>query len=194
MEAIDVFPVFEEVAGALGLMKSSIEEHQAFDAGLEEFMTYIGKVEAGEAQYSGQELKVIIESFAPATHQHTVNEISSLPALHQYLDKVGWGCIRRRRRQRPLKENRVSRPRRYVASPVDGRRREGIGMSDHGYLALESCYVAVVLTCTVATFGNGVYQWPPNLPWIAKMITPYWRFGPADSAGQRRGLPFVRAG
>ena len=90
-EETDVFPFLEEGAEVPGLMKSSFEEHRAFDAGLVEFMTYIWKVEAGEDKYSGQKLKTIIQSFAPAMYEHMVNEIPALLALDKFSDKVDWG-------------------------------------------------------------------------------------------------------
>ncbi|KAK8128050.1 hypothetical protein PG984_009158 [Apiospora sp. TS-2023a] len=181
-EETDVFPFLEEGAGVPGLMKSSFEEHRAFDAGLAEFMTYIWKVEAGEDKYSGHKLKAVIESFAPAMHEHMVNEIPALLALDKYSGKVDWGI--------------------FFSFTAGGKRFN----RKEWQWANKTCKVIMlpfVLACTDATFEDGVYQWPPNFPWIAKMITRYyyfpqhgnwWRFGPVDTAGQPRELPFAKAG
>ncbi|KAK7927569.1 hypothetical protein PG985_004567 [Apiospora marii] len=177
-EEIDVFPFLEQGAGVPGLMKSSFEEHRAFDAGLVEFMTYIWKVEAGENKYSGQKLKTVIESFAPTMHEHMVNEIPTLLALDKYSDKVNWGEYWKKKAAEIFDKKSADPATKVIMLPF-------------------------VLTCTDATFEDGVYQWPPNFPWIAKMITRYyyfpqhgnwWRFGPVDSAGQPRELPFAKAG
>ncbi|KAK8051577.1 hypothetical protein PG993_002962 [Apiospora rasikravindrae] len=174
----DIFPFFEEATGIPGLMKSTVEKHRAFDAGLAEFMTYIWKVEAGEEKYSGPKVKASIEVFAPALHQHLVNEIPALLALDNYSDKVDWEGYWKIKAAEIL-EKKSSDP------------------------TAKAIMLPFVLSCTDATFEDGVYQWPPNFPWAAKMITRYyyfpqhgnwWRFGPADSAGQPRELPFVRAG
>ncbi|KAK7982132.1 hypothetical protein PG996_009824 [Apiospora saccharicola] len=175
-EEADVFPFLEEGAGVPGLMKSSFEGHRAFDAGLAEFMTYIWKVEAGEEKYSSHKLKAVIESFAPAMHEHMVNEIPALLALDSRLGEY-W---------------------KKKAAEIFAKKS-----ADPTTKTCKVIMLPFVLTCTDATFEDGVHQWPPNFPWIAKMITRYyyfpqhgnwWRFGPVDAAGQPRELPFAKAG
>lgn len=188
-------------------MKSSFEERRAFDAGLAEFMTYVWKLEAGEEKYSGQKLKAIIESFAPAMHEHMVNEIPALLALGKYSEKVDWGEYWKKKAAEIFAKKSAdptTKVRTFVAFVAgDMKREKRVAMSR--IMANKTWKVIMlpfVLTCTDATFEGSVYQWRPNFPWIAKMVTRYyyfpqhgnwWRFGPVDSAGQPRELPFAKA-
>ncbi len=73
-----IFPDIEEITGEKGIMDVNIQQHQAFEKGIEAFTTYLNSVKEGKEKYEGAKLRAIIDSFMPQLHEHLVAEIANL--------------------------------------------------------------------------------------------------------------------
>jgi hemerythrin-like domain-containing protein len=76
------FPVIEEYTGEKGLMEVNVNQHAAFEAGVERFKVYVFKVTP--ETYDGKIVKEIIKDFGPVLHKHLTEEIDSLLALDKF--------------------------------------------------------------------------------------------------------------
>ncbi|KFY88129.1 hypothetical protein V498_06901 [Pseudogymnoascus sp. VKM F-4517 (FW-2822)] len=83
-----LFPQIEERTEK-GLMEVNVEQHHAFEAGVEAYNTYLQSLLAtSTASFSGPELVSIIDSFAPALTTHLADEIPFLLSLRRYGDSL----------------------------------------------------------------------------------------------------------
>ena len=85
-----VFPDIEKLAGQVGLMGNNIEQHRAFERGLEAFKKYADDAKEGKEAYDGQKIREIIDSFMPALHKHLTQEIPTINGLKKFDDTVNW--------------------------------------------------------------------------------------------------------
>jgi hypothetical protein len=88
------FPWIEEYSGEKGIMEVNIEQHKAFEAGVEKFKEYVFSVTP--ETYNVEQLKGIIDEFGPALAVHLSDEIQTLLSLDKYGgDKLAktWGKL-----------------------------------------------------------------------------------------------------
>lgn len=84
-EEEELFPKIEEVIGRPGSMESNVQQHDAFQAGLEEFAKYTKLCqEEGGKSYDGQKVKAFIDSFGKPLELHMHEEIDSLLEVRKY--------------------------------------------------------------------------------------------------------------
>jgi hemerythrin-like domain-containing protein len=89
MEETNFFPQVAEYTGEENIMQANIEQHRAFDAGLQIFEDHIYKL-TPEKYDGGGELKRLLEGFAKVLVIHLSDEIQTLLALQKYGgDKLG---------------------------------------------------------------------------------------------------------
>ncbi|OBT56243.1 hypothetical protein VE04_02410 [Pseudogymnoascus sp. 24MN13] len=74
-----LFPQIEEKTEK-GLMEVNVEQHHAFEAGIESYNTYLQSLLPTGTSFSAPKLLAIIDSFAPALTTHLADEIPSLLA------------------------------------------------------------------------------------------------------------------
>ena len=82
MEEEYFFPLIEEYTGEKGIMETNVNQHAAFQAGVERFRSYV--FETTPEVYDGGTLKEIVDSFGPVLTTHLTEEISSLLALDKF--------------------------------------------------------------------------------------------------------------
>jgi hemerythrin-like domain-containing protein len=83
------FPYADELARGAGLcevegkslMQGNVEQHRAFEVGLEEMTKYVESVRQGSEVYKWKELKMLIDRFAGVLTSHLHDEIGSLMKL-----------------------------------------------------------------------------------------------------------------
>jgi hypothetical protein len=66
------FPAIGESSGQPDVMRSSLEDHRAFEHGLAGFNAYVQETE--KEDYNGQKLRWLLEALAPTLGQHVKNE------------------------------------------------------------------------------------------------------------------------
>ena len=74
-----MFPAIEELAGVRGLMDQNIEQHKAFEGGVERFREYV--YSRSMKDYDGLELQGLIDGFGSVVTIHLHDEIPSLLGL-----------------------------------------------------------------------------------------------------------------
>lgn len=82
MEEITFFPAVADYTGVPDIMERNVEQHRAFQAGLEGFEEHIYKLTPDK--YDGSELKRMLDSFTPTLVEHLSDEIATLLSLQQY--------------------------------------------------------------------------------------------------------------
>ena len=76
------FPLIEEYTGEKNIMETNINQHAAFQAGVERFRVYV--FQTTPETYNGKTLKEIVDSFGPVLTKHLKEEIDSLLALDEF--------------------------------------------------------------------------------------------------------------
>ena len=84
MEEAIYFPEIEKAARMPGLMDVSIEQHRKLEDGLEQFRKYVEGTR--KESFSGEKLRCIIDSWAPAFEEHMHAEIDTILDLHDKID------------------------------------------------------------------------------------------------------------
>lgn len=87
LEEVAIFPRIGRETGVENIMETCVEEHHAFEAGLETYEKYLGEVKAGKSELDGQKLRDLIDAVMPTLYAHLENEIDTLMSLKQYDDK-----------------------------------------------------------------------------------------------------------
>lgn len=85
-----VFPEIEAIIGEKGAMDVNVQQHHAFERGIDEYTMYLQDTKTGKERYDGAKLKTIIDSFMPVLRRHLQEEIYTLKALDQYEEKADW--------------------------------------------------------------------------------------------------------
>jgi hemerythrin-like domain-containing protein len=70
------FPMIAEYTAKKDIMNTNIEQHKAFESGIQKFEKYV--TETPSNAYSGSMLRKLVDDFAPALIQHLHAEISTL--------------------------------------------------------------------------------------------------------------------
>ncbi len=78
------FPAIEEAAGIPGLMECNIEQHRAFEEGLDRLQQYAQ--ETSKDEFDGDELRRVIDDLAGPLGTHLHEEIPSILDLHGKID------------------------------------------------------------------------------------------------------------
>jgi hemerythrin-like domain-containing protein len=76
------FPMLEKITGQEGIMEGNVEQHHQFEPGLEALKKY--STETTPETYKYEELRQVIDSFAPVLRQHLADEIDTLLGLKIY--------------------------------------------------------------------------------------------------------------
>ncbi|OAK94571.1 hypothetical protein IQ06DRAFT_363488 [Phaeosphaeriaceae sp. SRC1lsM3a] len=87
-EAESIIPTVEAKCGENGALDEDLQEHDAFAAGFNEYKTYLTTVTAKPAEFDGNELIAIIDSFAPKMMEHLRNQIPRMLKLARFGDKI----------------------------------------------------------------------------------------------------------
>jgi hemerythrin-like domain-containing protein len=87
LEEEAIFPRIAKDTGVENIMATNIEEHEAFEAGLDTYSKYMKEVKDGVSELDGQKLIGIIDEMMPVLHQHLINEVDTLLSLKQYEEK-----------------------------------------------------------------------------------------------------------
>ncbi|OBT86100.1 hypothetical protein VE02_05403 [Pseudogymnoascus sp. 03VT05] len=82
-----LFPQIEEMTEK-GLMEVNVEQHHAFEAGIESYNIYLQSLLPTGTSFSAPKLLAIIDSFPPALTTHLAAEIPSLLSLRRYGDSL----------------------------------------------------------------------------------------------------------
>ncbi|KAH6890659.1 hemerythrin HHE cation binding domain-containing protein [Thelonectria olida] len=83
-EEADFFPWVEETTGEKGLMDTNVEQHHAFQTGVEAFKAYINDCIAGRETFDGAKVVRIIDGFGETLTKHLADEIPTLLKLREY--------------------------------------------------------------------------------------------------------------
>ena len=81
-EEKEFFPSIEAISGIEGLMTKNVEQHRAFTPGFERFEEYCRT--CLPAEYDGDKLTTLVESFAEPLMRRLYDEIETLRALDKY--------------------------------------------------------------------------------------------------------------
>jgi len=87
-EEATFFPEIEKFTGEKGIMDANVQQHHAFEKGLEAFHTYVDECLAGKKKYDGSRIISIIDSFGKDLIQHLTDEIPTLLDLKRHADKL----------------------------------------------------------------------------------------------------------
>lgn len=87
-EEADFFPTVEKMSGAEGIMATNVEQHHAFQPGLEALVAYAKSALAKTEKYDGTRIVSLIDAFGHVLAQHLADEIPTLLSLRQYGDKM----------------------------------------------------------------------------------------------------------
>ncbi|KAH8172193.1 hemerythrin HHE cation binding domain-containing protein [Sarocladium implicatum] len=175
LEEEAIFPRIAKETGVGNIMETCMEEHHAFEAGLDAYEKYLADVKAGKAELDGQKLTNLIDELMPTLYSHLDNEIETLMSLKQYDDKCDLEKIFREEVEKAL----------------------NMAMKD-------SYYRNDLLPCPFIghdkKFEDGVWMDFPPVPWLAMMVIRWvfyrthlnwWRFAPCDIYSMPQELPFA---
>ncbi|KAI0476618.1 hemerythrin HHE cation binding domain-containing protein [Xylariaceae sp. FL0804] len=82
------FPLLVKMSGDKDIMRENHEQHEAFQAGLAEYVAYVRRCQADHAAYDAAELVRLIDGFGPVLQKHLEDEIPSFVALRKHDDKL----------------------------------------------------------------------------------------------------------
>ncbi|KIM95797.1 hypothetical protein OIDMADRAFT_75892, partial [Oidiodendron maius Zn] len=158
-EETTFFSMIAEYTAEKDIMKTSVEQHNAFDSGIQVFEKYV--TETPPKDYSGSTLRTLIDNFAPALVKHLHAEISTLLSIGE---EFGGEKLRKSYdewEKQVMKESRAkSDP--YVMLPA------GFGAVDRA-------------------FENGAHRNWPEFPWFVPYLNKFvfarthakaWQFSP----------------
>ena len=111
-----LFPDVEELMGKPGAMETNFEQHHAFEAGLGRFEQYV--MQTNPADFDGQKLRDILDSFVLVLAEHLHDEIPTLMNLH-YLDSGKMDKIWARTAHEARKYGDISRDTPFLLSCQD---------------------------------------------------------------------------
>lgn len=83
-EEADFFPFVEEATGKKGLMDANVEQHHAFQTGVEGFHAYVRDCIRGKENYDGDKVVKMIDGFGETLAKHLADEIPTLLQLREY--------------------------------------------------------------------------------------------------------------
>lgn len=84
------FPSLEKSIGVEGFMEKNVEQHHAFNSGLEKLETHVNALRAKEEEYDGQKIISLIDGFGTTLTDHLKDEIRTFEDLEQYDSKIDW--------------------------------------------------------------------------------------------------------
>ncbi|KAL7933076.1 hypothetical protein V8C35DRAFT_304868 [Trichoderma chlorosporum] len=169
LEETRMFPGFERIPGINpGQLSHNIEQHHQFSAGLESLRNYATNTAA--AEYDGERLRNLIDSFSTNMRQHLADEIDTLWRLE---------CCEKGQEKNLLKV--------YKACQAEASKQD------------KTVVPPMVLGLCDKTFqgGNDWPATPVSSEYIVHYIfgrkhRGSWRFLPSDTFRQPRALPFSR--
>lgn len=166
-----LFPYLEQVAGQK-IMEVNVEQHRAFDKGLDEFRGYVDAVSAGTEKYDGQRVVRIIDDFGPVLMKHLEEEVPTMAGLGQYGS-----------------EEKEFKDMRKILGDLVADELKHLGLGGQVW----------VFSNVDNNYEGGMWQnWPSEAPAVAKWLvrSVLWRFvhadvakfGSVDSSGRLRPL------
>lgn len=181
------FPWMEKCIGVDGFMEKNVEQHHAFNPGLEALEKYVNALRAKEDVYDGEKIISLIDGFGTTLTDHLKDEIKTLEDLAQYESKIDWKAWNKLTQDIAVK----------TADKVSIQR----GSERSSANILKYYEIPIVMTNFDVPFEAPYHQatWPP-LPWIAATIFRWlyiprhkgaWRFSSCDSRGRPKELEFA---
>ncbi|VUC22244.1 unnamed protein product [Clonostachys rosea] len=82
------FPAVEELAGEKGIMEPNVEQHHAFETGLNSLISYVKDCENGKENYDGGKIILMIDEFGNTLANHLADEIPTLLGLRKYGERM----------------------------------------------------------------------------------------------------------
>ncbi|PTB45936.1 uncharacterized protein TrAFT101_004579 [Trichoderma asperellum] len=167
-----IFPEIEAIVGEKGVMDVNIQQHHAFEEGVNEYAAYLKNAENGEEKYDGTKLKNIVDSFMPVLRQHLQDEILTLKDFDKYKEKTDWAKWTKDTIAKVVKKTQTS----------DG-------------MVVELPFVVHNHEVKFEQIGS----WPP-VPslvfFVLKFLyfgknSDWWQFAPCDKNGKARDLPYA---
>jgi len=83
-EEADIFPIVDQIVGEKDVMAANVEQHHAFQPGLDAFMAYVRDCEAGKQVYDGDRIMALIDAFGKILSNHLAEEIPTILALRRF--------------------------------------------------------------------------------------------------------------
>lgn len=84
------FPYLEKAIGVQGFMEKNVEQHHAFNPGLEKFEVYVNALREKKEKYDGEKVISLIDGFGTTLTTHLKDEIKTLEDLGQYEERINW--------------------------------------------------------------------------------------------------------
>ncbi|GAM43753.1 hypothetical protein TCE0_060f18820 [Talaromyces pinophilus] len=164
------FPGVEKALGQEGIMHKNLEQHKAFESGIEDFRKYATTTPGG---YSGKELKNLINRFGKLLVDHLHEEITGLLDIQSQFDPKGT----------VLKTHYLLFEKKLVAQSS---------------LSRHQAFIFGCRDVTFENGVNK--NWPDEAPFfvpyliswfLARDLAGVWRFLPSDFKGNPRRLQFL---
>jgi hypothetical protein len=185
------FPGVEKALGQKGIMSKNLEQHKAFESGIEDFRKYATTTLDG---YSGKELKHLINRFGKPLVDHLHEEITSLLDVQSQFDPKGTALKTHYllfEKKLVTQSSLVSYPSTWIT----------LNFQDSVLIIVKSRHQAFIFGCRDVTFENGINKnWPDEAPFVvpyliswflARDLAGVWRFLPSDFKGNPRRLKFL---
>jgi hemerythrin-like domain-containing protein len=84
------FPWMEKAIGVEGFMEKNVEQHHAFNPGLEKFEAYVTALREKKEVYDGEKIIALIDGFGTTLTDHLKDEVQTFEDLGQYESKIKW--------------------------------------------------------------------------------------------------------
>lgn len=163
-----MFPAVEKLLGVPGAMETNVEQHHAFEKGLELYGEYVIKTKPEE--FCGHQLRDILDSFVAVLVRHLHDEIPTLLNLHNLdsreMDKIWQKCAHEATKDTDI----------FTDTPFL------LSCQDNTFLLDGEC--------------RGFPGIPFFIPWLvyafaARRYTGAWKFSPSGVLGTPRALIFT---
>ncbi|KUJ16997.1 uncharacterized protein LY89DRAFT_718704 [Mollisia scopiformis] len=165
------FPWMEKTIGVEGFMEKNVDQHHAFNPGLDKFEAYVDALMAKKEKYDGEKVIALIDGFGTTLTDHLKDEVQTFVDLAQYESKIDWKVWNKMLQDIALKT------------------------ADVNY------EIPVVITNFDVPFEEPYHQavWPA-IPWHVSLIFRWiyiprhkgaWRFSCCDTHGYPKELEFV---
>lgn len=84
------FPWLEKAIGREGFMEKNVEQHHAFNLGLDKFESYVQALREKKEEFDGKKVISLIDGFGTTLTDHLKDEIMTLEALEEFEEVIDW--------------------------------------------------------------------------------------------------------
>lgn len=84
------FPWLEKTIGVEGFMEKNVEQHHAFNPGMEKFESYINALMEKKEKNDGDKIVTLIDGFGTTLTDHLTDEVQTFLDLGKYESKIDW--------------------------------------------------------------------------------------------------------